>query len=132
MERRYVEGTNRVEEAMTSVRTWLEIGSMVLVGAAMAVALGRCLSAAERRGWIRLHGVSKGSAAVAFAAMEDMFSASRSQARQLLEEQKRVGDRAPTPGDGLGDGPSVTGRYTGKLTIPVQDAGQPPDRPAKG
>src|SRR5665647_3137740 len=85
---------------MTSVGSWLEIGSMVLVGAAMAVALGRCLSAGERRGWIRLHGVSKGSAAVAFAAMEDMFSASRSQARQLLEEQKRVGDRALHRGTG--------------------------------
>lgn len=117
---------------MTSVRTWLEIGSMVLAGAAMMAVLGRGLSSAERRGWIRLHGVSKGSAAVAFAAMEDMFSTSRSQARQLLEEQKRVGDRAPTPGDGLDDGPSVTGRFTGKLTIPAQDLRQPPDRPAKG
>ena len=117
---------------MTSVGSWFEIAVVVLVGAAVIIALGRCLSAAERRGWIRLHGVSKGSAAVAFAAMEDMFSASRSQARALLEEQKRVGVRAPTPGDGLDDGPSVTGRYTGKLTIPVQDAGQPPDRPAKG
>lgn len=105
---------------MTTVRTWLEIALMIVVGATVLVALGRGLAAAERRGWVRLHGVSKGSAAVAFAAMEDMFSASRSQARQLLEEQKRVGHRAPTPGDGLDDGPSVTGRYAGKLTIPTQ------------
>ena len=52
--------------------SWFEIAVVVLVGAAVIIALGRCLSAAERRGWIRLHGVSKGSAAVAFAAMEDM------------------------------------------------------------
>lgn len=120
MERRYVEGTNRVEEAMTSVRTWFQIGLMILVAAAVLAALGRGLAVAERRGWVRLHGASKGSAAVAFAAMEDLFSTSRSQARQLLEEQKRVGDRAPTPGDGLDDGPSVTGRYAGKLTIQAQ------------
>src|SRR5665647_852655 len=121
--RRLVKAKDREVEAMTSVRTWLEIVPMVLVGASVVAALGRWLSAAERRGWIRLHGVSKGSAAVAFAAMEDMFSASRSQARQLLEDQKRVGDRAPTPGDGLDDGPSITGRYAGKLIIPVHDAG---------
>src|SRR5665647_13765 len=85
---------------MTSVGSWFEIAVVVLVGAAVIIALGRCLSAAERRGWIRLHGVSKGSAAVAFAAMEDMFSASRSQDRQLLEEQKRVGFAPPHRGTG--------------------------------
>src|SRR5665647_460813 len=98
--RRLVKAKDREVEAMTSVRTWLEIVPMVLVGASVVAALGRGLSAAERRGWIRLHGVSKGSAAVAFAAMEDMFSASRSQARQLLEDQKRVGDRALHRGTG--------------------------------
>ena len=92
---------------------------MILGGAAVLVALGRGLTAAERRGGIRLHGTSKSSAAVAFAAMEDMFSTSRSQARQLLEAQKLAGHPAPAPGDGLDDGPGLTGRYGGKVIIPV-------------
>jgi len=104
---------------MMDVRTGLEIALMILVGAAVLYVVGRGLGAAERRGWIRLHGTGKSSAAVAFAAMEDMFYGSRSQARQLLEAQKLVGHPAPTPGDGLGDGPSVTGRYAGKVTISV-------------
>ncbi|MEO8518009.1 MAG: hypothetical protein ABI438_02425 [Dermatophilaceae bacterium] len=100
-----------------------EIALVVLgVGAAVA-ALGRAMTAAERRGWVRLHGTGKGSAAVAFAAMEDMFSTSRSQARQLLEAQKLVGHPAPTPGDGLDDGPGVTGRFGGRLTISRPGAG---------
>ena len=104
---------------MTSMGTWWQIGLVVLGVGVAVTALGRALTAAERRGWIRLHGTSKGSAAVAFAAMEDMFSASRSDARQLLEAQKRVGHPAPTPGDGLDEGPGVTGRFTGKVTIPA-------------
>jgi hypothetical protein len=104
---------------MTSVWTWPQITLIVLGGGAAVTALGRALTAAERRGWIRLHGTSKGSAAVAFAAMEDMFSASRSQARQLLEAQKLVGHPAPTPGDGLDVRPGVTGRFSGRLTIPA-------------
>jgi hypothetical protein len=115
---------------MMALRPELEVILMIVAGLALVLALGRALTAAERRGWIRLHGVSKGSAAVAFAAMEDMFSASRSQARQLLEEQKRVGHRAPTPGDGLGDGPSATGRFAGKLTVSVKrrQADEPDER----
>lgn len=101
-------------------RTALEVALMIIVGMALLLALGRALTAAERRGWIRLHGVSKGSAAVAFATMEDMFSAARSQARQLLEEQKRAGHRAPAPGDWLDDGPSVTNRFAGKVTLSVR------------
>ena len=30
-----------------------------------------------------------------------------------------MGQRAPTPGDWLDDGPSVTGRFAGKLTVSV-------------
>jgi hypothetical protein len=111
--------------------TWPEIALVVLCGGAAATALGRALRAAERRGWVRLHGTSKGSAAVAFAAMEDMFSDSRSQARQLLETQKLVGHPAPTPGDGLDEGPGVTGRFTGRVTIPAPGVrtAQPPEDP---
>ena len=65
---------------MMAQRTGLEITLMIIVGVALAFAIGRSLTAADRRGWIRLRVVSKGSAAVAFAAMEDMFSASASQA----------------------------------------------------
>src|SRR6187401_1266964 len=103
---------------MMDVETGLEIAVLILVGAVVLVSIGRGLGAAERRGWIRLHGgAGKSSAAVAFAAIEDIFYGSRSQARQMLETQKLVGHRAPTPGDGLGEGPAVTGRYSGKVTI---------------
>src|SRR5665647_403596 len=95
-----------------------------------AFAIGRALTAADRRGWIRLRVVSKGSAAVAFAAMEDMFSASASQARRVLQEQKRMGHRALTPGDWLDDGPSVTGRFAGKLALPLNRS-QTTDAPDK-
>ena len=104
---------------MTSVGIWSEIALVVLGGGGALTVLGRALTAAERRGWIRLHGASKGSAAVAFAAMEDMFSDSRSQARQLLEAQKLIGHPAPTPGDGLDEGPGVTGRFGGKVSVPA-------------
>jgi hypothetical protein len=102
---------------MMAQRTGLEITLLIGAGVSLPLALGRALAAAERRGWIRLHGAGKGSASAAFAVMEDMFSASRSQARQLLQEQKRVGRRAPTPGDGPDDWPSVTGRFAGQLTV---------------
>jgi len=46
--RRLVKAKDREVEAMTSVRTWLEIVPMVLVGASVVAALGRGLSAAER------------------------------------------------------------------------------------
>ena len=94
-----------------ALRPELEVTLMIVAGLALVLALGRALTAAERRGWIRLHGVSKGSAAVAFAAaMENMFSASGSQARQLLDQQKPVGHHAPTLGDRLGDEPSAMGQ----------------------
>lgn len=60
--------------------------------------------------------------------MEDLFSPSAAQARQVLEEQKRIGQRAPAPRDGLGDGLSVTAGFAGKLTVTVnrpQTAGEP-------
>jgi hypothetical protein len=101
----------------------LEIAMMTIVGVALllalvpgAVVLGLALTAAEERGWIRQ---SKSSGSTAFAVVEDLFSPSASQARQVLQEQKRIGQRAPAPGDGLGDGPSVTGGFAGKLTVSV-------------
>jgi hypothetical protein len=100
----------------------LRIALIVVAGAAVLVGLSHGLPAAERRGWIRLHGTGKGSAAVGFAAMQDIFTPGRNEARQMQEEQKRVGNRAPTPGDGLDDGPEFTGRYGGRLTIPVPDS----------
>jgi hypothetical protein len=61
----------------------------------------------------------KGSGSTAFAVMDDLFSPSASQAGQVLHEQKRIGQRAPAPGDGLGDGPSVTDGFGGKLSVSV-------------
>jgi len=61
--------------------------------------------------------------------MEDLFSPSASQARQVLQEQKRIGQRAPAPGDGLGDGPSDTDGFAGKLSVSVnrsRTAGETP------
>lgn len=81
-----------------------------------AVVLGFALKAAEERGWIRQ---GKKSASTVFAVMDDIFSPSASQARQVLQEQKRIGQRTPTPGDWLDTGPLVTGRFAGKLTIAV-------------
>jgi hypothetical protein len=104
---------------MMALRTGLEITLMIIVGVALLFVIGRA-AAADRRRWIRLRGQGKASASVAFAAMEDLFSASAKEARQVLEEQKRVGQRAPTPGDWLDDGPSVTGRFSGKLTVSVK------------
>jgi hypothetical protein len=81
-----------------------------------AVALGLALTAAEGRGWIRQ---SKTSGSSAFAIAEELFSPSASQARQVLQEQERMGQRAPAPGDRLGDGSSVTGGFAGRLTVSV-------------
>ena len=112
---------------MLAQRTGLEISLMIIVGVALLIVIGRA-AAADRRRWIRLRARGKGSANVAFAAMEDIFSPSRSQARQLLEDQKRMGHRAPTPGDWLDDWPSVTGRFAGKVTISLNGS-QPVDPP---
>jgi len=71
----------------------IAIGLLVAMGL-----LWICVRAAERRGWIRLHGGHKGSAAIAFAAVEDMFAPSRTLPREIQEEQKRIGARiAPIP-----------------------------------
>jgi hypothetical protein len=96
---------------------------MTIVGVALllalvpgAIAFGLAVTAAEGRGWIRQN---KTSGSTAFAVVEDLFSPSASQSRQVLQEQKRIGQRAPTPGDRLGDRLSETGRFAGKLTVPV-------------
>src|SRR5450631_1834944 len=103
--------------------TGFECAMMTVVGVALlfalvpgAVSLGLALTAAEKRGWIRQ---SKRSGSTAFAVMEDLFSPSAAQARQVLQEQKRIGQRAPAPWDGLGDGPSLTGGFAGKLIVSV-------------
>jgi hypothetical protein len=107
---------------MLAQRTWLEVTAMIVVAGGLLFVIGRA-AAADRRRWVRLRARGRGSASVAFAAMEDMFSASASQSRQLLEEQKRVGQPAPTPGDWLDGEPSVTGRFAGKLTMSVNGSG---------
>ena len=62
-----------------------------------------------------------------------MFSASGSQARQLLDQQKPVGHRTPTLGDRLGDEPSAMGQSGGKLTVSVKwpQADEPDERDIK-
>ena len=93
------------------------VGVVLLIAVLpFAVSVGLALTAAEERGWIRQ---GKGSGSTAFAVMEDLFSPSATQARQVLQEQKRIGQRAPAPGDWLDDGPSVTGGFAGKLTVPA-------------
>jgi hypothetical protein len=105
---------------MATGRGWLEIALMIVGAAALLVALRRGLKAAERGGWIRLHGTPKATMGMAFAAVEDIFAASRTEPRQMLEAQKRFGHRAPAQGDGLDDGPELTGRFGGKLTVQRQ------------
>src|SRR5450631_4752852 len=93
------------------------VGAALLLGlVSFAVGAGLALTAAQERGWIRQ---GKGSGSTAFAVVEDLFSPSATQARQVLQAQKRIGQRAPAPGDGLGDGPSLTGEFAGKLTVSV-------------
>jgi hypothetical protein len=105
---------------MATGRSWFEIALMILGAAALLVVLGRGLKAAERRGWIRLHGTPKATMGMAFAAVEDIFAASRTEPRQMLEAQRRFGHRAPAQGDGLDDGPEFTGGFGGKLTVERQ------------
>ena len=111
----------------------LRIALVVMAGIAVIFVIGRGLTVAERRGWVKLHNTGRGTATGAFSVMEDIFSPGRNEARQLQEVQKRVGNRAPTPGDGLNDGPAFTGQYGGRLTIPapVSDAAgkRPRERP---
>jgi hypothetical protein len=87
---------------------------LLLAAVPVAVGVGLALTAAQERGWIHR---GKGSGSTAFAVMEDLFSPSATQARHVLQEQKRIGQRAPTPGDRLEDGPSVTGGFAGNLTV---------------
>ena len=101
---------------MLAHRTGLEITLIIIVG---VVLLFAALTAADRRGWIRLRARGKGSATMGVAAMDDIFHPSASQARQVLQEQKRVGQRAPTPGGWLDNEPWVTGQFAGKLALSV-------------
>ena len=101
---------------MMAQRTGLEIALMIIVG---VVLLFAALTAADRRGWIRLRARGKGSATMGLAAIDDVFHPSASQARHVLQEQKRMGQRAPTPGDWLDDEPSVKGKFAGKLALSV-------------
>jgi hypothetical protein len=94
---------------------------MTAVGVAMllglvpfAIGVGVATTAADKRGWLHPGNTSTSSA---FLVAEEFFSPSASQSRQVLLEQRRIGQRAPTPGDGLDDGPWITGRYAGRLTI---------------
>jgi hypothetical protein len=95
----------------------LRIALLLVAGAAVMLALGHGLKGAERRGWIKLHSNGKGTVTGAFSVMEEIFTPGRNQARQLQEQKKRLANRAPTPGDGLNDGPEIAGRYGGRLTI---------------
>ena len=102
---------------------------MTVVGVAMllglvpfAIGVGAALMAAEKRGWLHQ---GKSSASSAFAIAEELFSPSASQSRLVLQEQERIGQRAPTPGDGLDDGPSATGQYAGRLTVSVNGTPRP-------
>jgi hypothetical protein len=99
---------------MLAQRTELEITLIIIVG---VVLLFAALTAADRRGWIRLSVRRKGSATMGLAAIDDVFHPSASQARQVLQEQKRMVQRAPTPGDWLDDEPWVAGQFAGKLTV---------------
>lgn len=87
---------------MTAHRTGLELALMIGVGVALFSEVGRALTAADRRGWIRLRVANNGSTNVAFAAMEDLFSRSASHARQVFEGQRPMAHRDPTPGTGTG------------------------------
>jgi hypothetical protein len=103
---------------------------MIIVGAALLFVIGRA-AAADRRIWLDRRSRGKASAAMGFAAIEEIFSPSAGRAREVLQEQKRVGQRAPTPGDWLDDGPWVTSQFAGKLTVSVnrsQTADAPDER----
>jgi hypothetical protein len=47
----------------------------------------------------RLSGDTKGSAANAFSAIEELFGPAKREARIEIEAQRRIGRRAPAPGD---------------------------------
>jgi hypothetical protein len=83
---------------MMAQRTGLEITLMIIVAVALLFAIGRALTAGGSAGMDSPPRRSNGSAAVAFAAMEDMFSASASHARRVLQEPKGMRHRALTPG----------------------------------
>jgi hypothetical protein len=113
---------------MLAQRTELEITLIIIVG---VVLLFAALTAADRRGWIRLSVRRKGSATMGLAAIDDVFHPSASQARQVLQEQKRMVQRAPTPGDWFDHEPWVAGQFAGKLTVSVngsQTAEAPDER----
>ena len=47
----------------------------------------------------RLAGDTRGGAAHAFSAIEELFGPAKREARVEIEQQRRVGERAPAPGD---------------------------------
>jgi hypothetical protein len=47
----------------------------------------------------RLSGDTRGGAANAFSAIEELFGPARHEARIEIEAQRRIGRRAPAPGD---------------------------------
>ncbi len=47
----------------------------------------------------RLSGDTRGSAANAFSAIEELFGPAKREARIEVEAQRRIGRRAPAPGD---------------------------------
>jgi len=47
----------------------------------------------------RLAGDTRGGAANAFTAIEELFGPAKREARIEIEQQRRVGKRAPAPGD---------------------------------
>jgi hypothetical protein len=74
------------------------LGVALLLGLVpFAVGVGLALTAAEGRGWLRQ---GKGSGSTAFAVVEDLFSPSATQSRQVLQEQKRWDNAPPRRGTG--------------------------------
>jgi hypothetical protein len=65
----------------------------------------------------------KASAAMGFAAIEEIFSPSAGRAREMRQEQKRVGQRAPTPGDWLDDGDGVVAGGDSPLSEAANEPG---------
>jgi hypothetical protein len=76
----------------------------------------------ERKGLMRrLNLGKKGSVAIAFSAAEELFGPTKRDARIVVEQQRRVGRRAPSPTDppDLATGADATDadRFAGKIVI---------------
>jgi hypothetical protein len=53
----------------------------------------------EGRGLFTRLNPGKGTAALSFSALEEIFAPSRHEARAEIEQQRRVGEPAPAPAD---------------------------------